>query len=306
MSRQFVRCWLLLAGMAMGVVLCGSRAEAQRPILPICSDDPAFKLPPCKAAPGSEPQQQGQSVSTDGAGAPASPATAFPFPGDPAPASPEAPKPAAEQFPFPGSDPAPAQPAAAAPAAPAVPQPAASAPSAGGKSGASGAKDAFPFPGENVPLPVVDPNEKVYDPNEGKAGPPTPRPAAPPDNSGSSSSSSSDAEPLPDLKDEGSEGSTASQRRRMPKVEDMGKREAEDLKVAKFYHSTGNYMAAYLRAKDALKIDPEDPEAQLALAINAQKLAKREDAIAGYTNYLKLAPDGDAAQTAKKALAALQ
>jgi Tfp pilus assembly protein PilF len=111
---------------------------------------------------------------------------------------------------------------------------------------------------------------------------------------------------VPKFKDEGSEGSTRTQRRRLPKAEDMGAREEEDIRVAKYYHSTGNYLGAYMRAKDAIKIDPEDPEAHYALAINAEKLSKKDEARDGYTVYLKLEPDGRDAKAAKQALADLR
>jgi len=267
-------------------VLCHP-ALAQRPILPICSDNPVYKLPPCSVAPGSDP--------TPAPAAPASPAaTQFPFPGG---APPAAAPPAATQFPFPGAEPA-TPPAAPTPNTPAAPPP----PSSGGP---------FPFPGESVPLPVTDPNARVYDPktdsdvpiHPAAAPPPAAPPVEPPPPSGSSSSSDPDA---PSLKDIGSQGSTPASRRRMPKVEDMNAREEEDVKVAKYYHSTGNFQAAYLRAKDALKIDPKDADAQMELAINAEELKKVDEAIAGYTAYLKLDPDGDDAKRARKSLAVLK
>jgi hypothetical protein len=279
------------------VFLAAVPVRAQRPILPICSDDPAYKLPPCHAATPAPPSTS----------QPSAPATQFPFPGADASTAPvsstpstSAPTAPAEQFPFPGETPAAAAPAQTGASAPAVP--------------ATPAANQFPFPGESVPLPVIDPKEKAYDPNDPDdtksrhAGPPSP-PAPPsqpipPDSASSSSSSSSDS--VPELKDEGSEGSTRASRRLLPKVEDLTAREEEDIKVAKFYHSTGNYLAAYNRAKDALKIDPKDPEAQLALAINAQKLSKKDEAIAAYTAYLKLSPDGDDVKLAQRALASLK
>lgn len=299
--------------LAFALALCHP-ALAQRPILPICSDNAAYKLPPCTAPPDA-PDNPAPSATPS----PSNPAaTQFPFPGGgnatdgsnspdgsrPAPSSttaPAEPSPA-DKFPFPGSAPAtPAAPNAPATDAPSAKQPPSSA--------------AFPFPGESVPLPVTDPNARVYDPKTDSDVPihpaatpalpaaPAPDTSAPPPATPSSSSSSSDT---PSLKDIGSEGSTPNSRRRMPKVEDLGAREEEDVKVAKYYHSTGNYQAAYNRAKDALKIDPKDSDAQLALAINAEELKKTDEAIAGYTAYLKLAPDGDDAKRAKKSLATLK
>jgi Tfp pilus assembly protein PilF len=76
----------------------------------------------------------------------------------------------------------------------------------------------------------------------------------------------------------------------------------EDLSVAHFYQQSGNLMGAYLRTKDAVKTEPDEPDSHLALAEVAQKMGKKDEAIAEYTAYLKLDPDGDGAKAAKKAL----
>ena len=83
-------------------------------------------------------------------------------------------------------------------------------------------------------------------------------------------------------------------------------REAEDLTVAKFYRQTGNLQAAYLRSKDAVTMQPDDPEAHFALADAAQRLNKREEAAAEYNAYLKLDPEGDRVKSAQRALSALK
>jgi hypothetical protein len=196
----------------------------------------------------------------------AAPASKFPFPGD-APDQPAAPAtPAAKAFPFPeDADRPPATPAPASPAA-----------------------KSFPFP------------DSAYPPAESS--------------SSSSNSSSSDptAEPglaQPALADKGSSGSTRmerrAQRRLLPKVEDLDAREAEDLQVSHYYATTGNFLAAYLRAQDAVKTIPDDPLAHFALAESAAKLNKKDEAIAEYKLYLKLEPEGEKAKAAQRALAEL-
>jgi Tfp pilus assembly protein PilF len=72
-----------------------------------------------------------------------------------------------------------------------------------------------------------------------------------------------------------------------------------------FYMNDENYAGAYLRAKDAVKIQPEYSETHFALAEIAQKMKKKDEAIAEYQTYLKLDPDGEKAKAAKKALADL-
>lgn len=88
----------------------------------------------------------------------------------------------------------------------------------------------------------------------------------------------------------------------MPKVEDLDRREEEDLQVSHYYFTTGNFLASYLRAQDAVKTIADDPEAHFALAEAAQRLKKNDEAIAEYGAYLKLEPQGDKAKSALKAL----
>jgi Flp pilus assembly protein TadD len=109
------------------------------------------------------------------------------------------------------------------------------------------------------------------------------------------------------LKDEGSGGSTRFSRKKLPKVAivDNDAREAEDLEVSHYYFTTGNFQAAYLRAKDAATIFPDDPAAHLALAAAAARLSKPEEAAAEYQACLKLDPTDEQLKTAKKALAEL-
>ncbi len=117
--------------------------------------------------------------------------------------------------------------------------------------------------------------------------------------------SSTGGDGAPPLKDEGSTGSTRFQRKHLAKVEDTDQRELKDIEVSHFYLTTGNFPAAYTRAQDAVKLYPDDENAHLALAEAADKLKKRDEAAEEYKVYLKLAPDGDKAKQAERALAAL-
>jgi len=184
----------------------------------------------------------------------------------------------------------------------------------------AGTVNPFPFPGEVPDIPVPSPPTDAPK----TAAPSTAKPTAPgsfpfpgepaselPSSSSSpSSSSATDATPsddsgTPALKDEGSTGSTRFARKHLSKVEDLDTREAKDLEVSHYYVTTGNFQAAYLRAKDAVAIIPDDPAAHLALAQTAQRLKKKDEAVAEYNAYLKLNPEGDKASAARKALAAL-
>jgi hypothetical protein len=240
---------------------------------------------------GTAAAQTGKPCPTDGSAKPKgcvaaadkSPGNAFPYPGDP-----EAPKTVA-----PTTAPVAAPDAPQAPAAP-----------------AGSPSDKFPYPGE---VPAA--------PKAGGAGDKFPYPGETPPNSGSSSSSSSssssggdDPAAAPDdkgpLKDEGTTGSTKSSRRRLrppaQKVLSDPEREDEDLTVAKFYVSRGNLQGAYLRGKDAVKTQPDDPDGHWLLADVADKMGKKDEAVTEYEAYLKLDPDGDHVKAAKAALAKLK
>ncbi len=173
--------------------------------------------------------------------------------------------------------------------------------------------DKFAFPGDtpdtpDAPPPTSDPTAKPA-PKPTSSDPfPFPTDDSKPAPSSSSSSSSSSATPpddpaAPPLKDEGSSGNTRAERRRkLAKVEDPDTREAKDIEVARFYLSTGNFAGAYARAKDAIRLYPDDAEAHFALAAAAQKLKKNDEALAEYNSYLKLDPDGDHVKVAQRAL----
>jgi Tfp pilus assembly protein PilF len=86
------------------------------------------------------------------------------------------------------------------------------------------------------------------------------------------------------------------------KLQSVDEREAEDLSVAKFYTDSGDLQGAYLRSQDAVKSAPDDPDAHFALAEAAQRLNKRDEAIAEYKACLKLDPLDKEAKEAHKAL----
>ena len=137
-------------------------------------------------------------------------------------------------------------------------------------------------------------------------------PGSEPESSGSSSSSSADDPgntPPADKPPVDDKTPPKNVRRRLPKIEKLQsdeERAAEDLKVSKYYEEAGSLNAAYLRAQDAVKSLPSDPETHFALAHIAQKLEKNDEAVAEYNAYLKLDPDGVKIKQAQKALSQLQ
>ena len=85
-------------------------------------------------------------------------------------------------------------------------------------------------------------------------------------------------------------------RRKLPKVQNLQSdddREAEDLTIARFYRDKGDFHAAYLRSKDAVKTIPDDPEAHLLLAQMAQRLNKKDEAVTEFNAALKFDPNDD-------------
>lgn len=236
---------------------------------------------------------------TPGSDVPA--AQRFPFPGEhPEQASKPADTPAAQAFPYPGSDSAgQTQHDSEVPHDPAAEKKAADTP----------AGKAYPFPGGATPDMPADPD--------------MPAPAKQSDDqpsSSSSSSSSSDAGSSPDSTQgtkpadaPGPKGQYDDDDSAVPKLKDKSRKKApppqtdtervdEDLSIAKYYSQSGNKMGAYLRAKDAVKVQPEYPEGHFALGDAARKLDKKDEAVAEFTTYLKLAPDGEHAKAAEKAL----
>ncbi|GGA56025.1 hypothetical protein GCM10011507_04140 [Edaphobacter acidisoli] len=66
-----------------------------------------------------------------------------------------------------------------------------------------------------------------------------------------------------------------------------------------------NLAGAYLRAKDAVKTEPDYSETHFVLAQVLTKMKKKDEAIAEYQAYLKMDPNGDRAKMVKTALADL-
>jgi hypothetical protein len=194
----------------------------------------------------------------------------------------------------------------------------------------SSAAEQFPFPGEpskpknppDSPTPATPDSPSPTKTTPSDAAGQHPFPTQPPpklpgdDSSSSSSSSGDDPNPAPNPNDDPTakgdpsnppEGTSV--HRKLPKVKRVqtdDERVDEDLSVARFYLNDENYQGAYLRAKDAVSIQPEYSAAHFVLAEIAQKMKKKDEAIAEFQAYLKLDPEGEKAKAAKKALAELQ
>ncbi len=171
----------------------------------------------------------------------------------------------------------------------------------------------FPFPGTpSKSAPPPDSPSSTTTPKSAAEEHPFPTEPAPKlpgdDSSSSSSGSGSAAAPDPDVPDTdlpkpGEEGSSV--HRKLPKVKRVqtdDERVDEDLRVAKFYMRDDNLPGAYLRAKDAVKVQPEYSETHFALGEIAQKMKKKEEAMAEFQLYLKLDPEGEKAKAAQRAL----
>jgi hypothetical protein len=173
----------------------------------------------------------------------------------------------------------------------------------------------FPFPGQpakpanppDSPTPKTAPSDAATEHPFPTQAPPK----LPGNDSSSSSSGTDDSEPPPDigppLKDEGTEGTST--HRKLPKVQKVqsdDERVDEDLNVAKLYMNDENYPGAYLRAKDAVSTQPDYAVPHFALALAAQKMKKKEEAVMEFQTYLKLDPDGPKAKAARKALEELK
>lgn len=91
-----------------------------------------------------------------------------------------------------------------------------------------------------------------------------------------------------------------------PKVQTADQRVDEDLRVSKFYLDNDNLAGAYLRAKDAVRVEPDYSETHFMLAQVLEKMKKKDEAVAEYKTYLKMDPDGDRVKAVNKALAELK
>jgi tetratricopeptide (TPR) repeat protein len=184
------------------------------------------------------------------------------------------------------------------------------------------AAEQFPFPG--APSKPADPPANAPDsptpyttPSDAATQHPFPTqapPAAPGDDSSSSSSRSADDttpgdDPTKDSATKGDPPEGTSVHRKLPKVKRVqtdDERVDEDLNVAKFYFRDENYQGAYLRAKDAINVQPDYSKPHFVLAQIAEKMKKKDEAVAEYQTYLKLDPEGEKSKEAKRALAELQ
>jgi len=195
----------------------------------------------------------------------------------------------------------------------------------------------FPFPGESAAVPANgqtapagQPGEagssgapaasKFPFPGEDSAGAPGSGPLKDSGSSGNSSSSSSGssssgpperdptAGPLGDDADTDPAAKAAEARRaaRAKKGIDFhqttDQREAEDLRVAAFYHDDGNFKGMYERATDAVSLAEDDADAHLALAEAARRLGKLDEAETHYKKCLTLDPVPKTKKAAEKAL----
>ena len=183
----------------------------------------------------------------------------------------------AQKFPFPGDAPAPS------------------------------AAEKFPFPGEST-APPATPGAGTTPQDAARDHPFPGDPAATPAGSSSSSSSGYAADDGADAADETPAKPVAANRftrKHLAKVEDKDNREAQDVEVSRYYASTGDFRAAYLRAQDAVSTVPTDSEAHLVLADAARHLGKLDEARREYAQYVALEPEGDHVKAARKALADL-
>ena len=206
---------------------------------------------------------------------------------------------AAQQFPYPGESQTPQQ---AAPSQPNAP--------------GANAPDAPQSPSKQFPYPGEQPQGSSSSSGDGKPAPPGGLQDA--GSSGASSSSSSsdsgyssskadDAPATPDPDETSVPTKTRPSRRNLPAevVKTPTQRFDEDMQVAGFYQNDGNYMGAYLRAKDAVSIASDNPDARLALAESARKLGKLDEAQQNYKKCLELDPVPKTKKAAEAALKAM-
>jgi tetratricopeptide (TPR) repeat protein len=83
-------------------------------------------------------------------------------------------------------------------------------------------------------------------------------------------------------------------------------RAAKDIEVGDFYFKKKNYGAALERYREALFYKPNDALANFRMAQAFDKLARVDQAIEHYEEYLKILPTGPQAEEAKKALEKLK
>lgn len=82
-------------------------------------------------------------------------------------------------------------------------------------------------------------------------------------------------------------------------------RATDDVRIGSYYLSTGNYQGAYGRFSEAIRLDPASVNAIYGLAASAEGLHHKDEALNNYKLYLAIAPEGNHAKSAAKALHSL-
>ena len=82
-------------------------------------------------------------------------------------------------------------------------------------------------------------------------------------------------------------------------------RAQDDVKVGRFYLGNGDFKGAYGRYSEAVRMDPTNLDAIYGLAASAAGLHRTDEALTNYKLYLEIAPDGNDAKSARKALRTL-
>ena len=81
---------------------------------------------------------------------------------------------------------------------------------------------------------------------------------------------------------------------------------AKNVEVGDYYFKRKNYVAAESRYREALYYKNNDALATYRLAVSLEKLARPDEAITEFENYLKILPHGPQADEATKAIARLK
>jgi hypothetical protein len=222
----------------------------------------------------------------------------FPFPGEQQ-TKPSG-EPAAQAFPYPGSDHTEQTPADSD-----VPHD----PAAEKKAAETPAGKAYPFPGGTTADMPVDPDLPAGDKEPAGASSSSSSSSNSASSSAPADSPSTDAAPGPKGEYDDDDSTTPKLKdkhsKKIAKPQTDSERVDEDLSVARYYGQSGNKMGAYLRAKDAVKTQPDYAEGHFVLGEAARRLGKNDEAVAEFTTYLKLAPDGEHAKAAEKSTAEL-
>jgi tetratricopeptide (TPR) repeat protein len=82
-------------------------------------------------------------------------------------------------------------------------------------------------------------------------------------------------------------------------------RAQDDVRVGRYYLGSGDFQGAYGRYSEAMRLDPTNLDAIYGLAAAAAGLHHTDEALTNYKLYLQIAPDGNDAKSARKALRAL-